>query len=496
MKALESIKSNKTIFKLKNVIFIIIMIASSSLLANDLFQIEIPEGHKLEATYSVSIDQQNSTFHLVIFKEKNKGYKMIPIFVDSSSEVKEMEMIAFDALPTFVSHHANGSIITLVGIDGDSDQMSILDIDTSTGQHRMKIEEEKEVYKTIFRLENRSVLVRNTKRGKSLVIKEVINSDTLTNSIIDIGDDIRKEFKNFTKLYPEAINRNEYVKTGSIGQRKSYISDHTITFTLDENSTGTKTLEFNWDDLSVKSKSFETSEMKRIKDYTSYLYDDVLFTIASSKKDLVLNAFDFNTGEKRKSLSLKQKISRISGDFNATIEFLKTGGKSKMKPTVTINKSKNNKMVVRLDNVEKTTYQYHYNWWFHHWMFQNHMWHVQQQQMQMQMNSTMQMIQNNNRAMNRFTPNGEFYDRYYNVLGTFKEETTAIEFVLDENLELMPFESSTETQYNKIDKTKPLEKFNDNKNYKQLTASFTESEMRYIYMDRQSKVVYLKTEKL
>ena len=80
-----------------------------------------------------------------------------------------------------------------------------------------------------------------------------------------------RDFKFFTKTNPDAVNRKEFVKKGSVSKRKVYISGDTVTFTLDNeqiSNTRTMSLDLNHPE-SLTFKSYGQDPYPNIKDYNS-----------------------------------------------------------------------------------------------------------------------------------------------------------------------------------------------------------------------------------
>lgn len=146
---------------------------------------------------------------------------------------------------------------------------------------------------------------------------------------------------------------------------------------------------------------------------------------------------------------------------------------------------KDNNLEVTIDQADKTVYNYNYNWWWHHnWMWQQQMmW--QQQQMQQQM----MRIQNN--LPNGFGPNPDYYDNLA-FLYSRKEIPEPITFIIDKNGKILP-DAKSATVFVNIDKDENLKPLEENKNIKNVTATFNNSEMRYIYEDKKSKKIIIKS---
>lgn len=209
------------------------------------------------------------------------------------------------------------------------------------------------------------------------------------------------------------------------------------------------------------------------------MQNDNLFAILNNNDNIVLKNYNLADKTHKETLSIKENLAQIKTKSEYFEEFLKEARKSKMKPTITLNKNKNSNYIVRLDYVDKTKYQYSYNWWFLHWM-----WH--QQLMMHQVNHNFSI-----------GPNPDFYDNpYFNYVSLIKTESKSIEFVLDITTNNILENADLDTFFSNVDKEEKLEKFKDDKNMNEITAGFIESEMRYMYQDKKSKIIYIKYNKI
>lgn len=470
----------------RSILFIaVLLITFSDALANtDPYKVTIPDNTKVVGTYSADFGA-TSTLHIVLLKNQDtKNFDLLPFFVSENNEVRKLATISVEREPSIISHHSNGSTVSMVSYDEKKKELTVYDLNTETGIHAIHTENDIKSPDNIFRLDDKTYLVHQDERRRKLNVRVITYAKGQDNISFDIDKSLKKEFELFTKFSQDAINRNEFVKLGSINKRKAYLSEGQLIYTMDDEKSGlTEAMIFHLDgSAKVEMSKFQNKALDKIKDYNSYIYNGDLFSAASNKEGMIFKVFDMNSGDETKSFSLEEAMKKAnSGEANSSMqEYLREVSKAKMKSTVTVNATKEGKLLVRVDQVDKNTYNYHYNWWFHHWMWQQQIWHQQMMQ---------QNIQNTINSLPKFTPNGEYYDEYYNVFGPLKEED-GLEFVLDTNFDVAP-EAGRETKFAIIDRDKYLKEFEDQKNLKEITAGFTSTNFRYIYMDKKTKEVFI-----
>ena len=329
----------------------------------------------------------------------------------------------------------------------------------------------------------------NDKTKNKLSTMSFSNSKEMNEDKFEFSATEFNNFKAFFNETPQEVNQNEFVKNGPISKRKSYFSDNKLIFTSEKDKSNIQVLTLQLDgSKQYKFTDFDFNYSKDIKDQNTYVADNILLSVAVSKEDVVLNSFDMTTKKATKTISLQNDL-KLRFSAETLDKFIQSAAKNAMKPTVTVNKTKDpNKLLVLLDRVDKNTYNYNHNWWHFHWM----MMHQQQMMQQQMMRQQQQMIK---QSMPRgFGPNMEYYDAlamvYFN-----KSELKPIQFVIDTNLNLDEA-SGAETIHKSIERDDYLEKFKDDKSLKELSAGFTSSNFRYIYFDKKTETVYLKLESL
>ena len=477
----------KTDTMIRTILFLaFLLVTFSDVLANiDPYKVNIPDNTKVVGTYSADFGTA-STLHMVLLKnQETKSFDLLPFFISENNEVREMDIISMEREPSIISHHKKEGLISLISYDAKKKELAVIDISTESGTHTVKVEKEVEVPDNVFRMDDKTYLVYQDGLRRTLDVHAISSIEKREDISFELDREVKKEFKRFTKSSQDEINRNEFVKLGSINDRKVYLSAGRLVYTLDDEKSGlTEAMIFHLDNSgSIEMSKFQNNTLEKIKDYSSYIYDNSLFTTSSNKTGMVFKVFDMDTGNETKTFSLEDAIKKIHTDNTGSImqDYLKEVSKAKMKSTVTVNTTKENKLLIRVDQVDKTTYYYHHNWWFHHWMWQQQMWHNHQMMVQKQ-------IQNIN-TMPKFTPNGEYYDTYYDVYGAL-EKPKAIEFVLDLDFEIIP-DANAEPALADIDRDKYLKEFEDQKNLKEITAGFTSTNLRYVYKDKKTKEVFI-----
>ncbi len=446
--------------------------------ANELFKFELSENQKLEYTYSASL-ANNTTLHLVIIKNsKLKKHEISSFYVSAEKQVKQLETFAMDDRPKIISYHMAGEEITLVTFNEKAKQLILIDFDITSGKHKINTIDDQLSPDNIFRLDTKTILVYTAKN--KLQTYEINNTEKKSGKTITLSPEEEKKFHKILQQSPQEINQNEYVKHGSIKDVKVYLTENeNIVFT---NESKNKTIEMMLFDL--QTKTVESSEVDfsdpvtKYRDFNSYVQDDNLLVLLNDKEDVVLKKYNFVNKSSSEKLSIRNNLAQIKIEGAHFEEFLKQAARLKMKPTITLNKNKDTNFVVRLDYVDKTTYQYYHNWHLHFMMF--HMMHMQHI--------------NHNISIG---PNPSSYDDIFFTYGSpIKNESKSIEFVLDINTNFILENASKETLFSALDKEEYLEKFKDDKSISEITTSFTESELRYIYQDKKSKFIYIKYNKL
>ena len=466
----------------KLLLFTALLVANLSQ-GNELLRFKLNKDDKLQSTYSASIGN-GSSVHFVIAKNgASKKFLLMPYLVDASNKVKKLNSFASENNFNIVSFHSNNDILSIVDYNSDDKELNFIDFNMSTGKSTSKRQEQKTPFDHLFRLKNKTLLVTLDKKTNFLKVQSVATSDAVTQTNISIPEDKQKLFKKLAEQTPESVNQDEFVKNGSISSRKAYSIGNDIVYTFEKDKSETQVLKFELnktDDFALSS--INTEDLKSSKDVSNYLVNDKIAFLAVDKDDVKLNIFDINSSKKTNSLSFKNDLS-ASVAQEQLANFMKQASKSSNKSTVTVNKTKDNKLKFRVDYVNASEYSYNYNWWFNQWFFQQQM--MMQQQHMMMINRQAQM------RMGPAAPDGDFM-----YAEEFKDaEKKAIEFTLDTNFKTTGQEDNT-LQYPEIDKDKYLEKYKSDRKIKQFTSNFENNEVHVIYQDLNSKDIVISYETL
>ena len=466
----------------------LVILSTVTSYANEIYKFSVDKDLHVEGTYSAEINK-GASFHLVLMKVKFEDrYKMLPVYITKTGEVREFDLIALDVLPNIISHHSVNDNISLVSYNDKEKSLSVFEFDIKSKSFKKNKQEEVEKPDTVFRLDNATVLLTVDKKGEKLGYWRIVSWDNQKLEHIDIPEELNKEFK---KINAVAINQNEFVEKGSFPGTKAYLNNNELVYIIDDEKSNTsKSIIIDLNNPSdFLQKEFKTvgTNLEKVKDYNSYLYNNKVFTVASNKEDMEVTIHNLKEGRQEKRLSLRQDIFKDNQEMEKFREYLDYTAKGKIKAMLTINETSEGNMAVRIDQADNTSYNYNYNWWWHHeWMLQQNM----MMQMQMQQNMR-QMMQN---LPSGFGPNPSTYEYGYNP-NKKSNEPKPIVFVLNNNLDLIN-NASGETVYPEIEREKYLKEYEDDRNMRNVSASFTQLEIRCVYQDRKSKEIIIDTKLL
>ncbi|EDM43427.1 hypothetical protein SCB49_00220 [unidentified eubacterium SCB49] len=472
---------------MKIIINLFVLLIASTTLANDLFKFSVPENIHLEGTYS-SETTENGSFHLIIMKEKyKKVFKIKPVFIQDNNKITDFEEVSLTYEPTIISHHTSGDISSFVILNEKTKKLAVHNFNTNDHSHSSNEIDDIKAPSLTFRLADQTLLFDFEKKGKSINFYKITSDNTINHQEIIVPIELQDVTKE--AMAAVAINQNEYVTKGTLNNVKAFVKNNKLFFSIDdEKNNKSEVLSIGLDEkatFSLKELHVSDSNIEKIKDYNSYLFDDKLYAIVAGKDDFELNLFDIESEQVLKTLSLKEDISKNNSLDNFT-DYLDKVSKGRIRPTITANKTKKGNLKITIDQADITVYRYNYNWWWHHHIFQQQMM-IQQEMMIRQQRQLMQSM-----PPGGFGPNMDYYDNHPEVYFK-KEDLKPIVIIVDLSGNLLP-QTDEETVHKNIDKEKNIELFEEDKNIKKLSACFSSSEMRYVYQDRKSKTVFIKTQ--
>jgi hypothetical protein len=454
---------------------LLLCIWANLVFAGEIYQFKLEKSEKLQGTYTAELANGNTIHFAIVRNSDAKNFQLKPFLVDASKRVKPMDLFAAKEMFNIASYHVNNNILSIVNYDVDNKQLQIIDYDLMTGKNEASVQEMKTNPDNCFRLKDKTVLVFFDKKNNAVNVKTIFDQHHIEQAQINIPKEKVKLFRSLIDETPESVNQQEFVEKGSIAKRKGYLSGNHLTYTLEKDKNELQVFDF---DLR-RTDDFVHSTIlngfgKESKDVSNYYYDNKIVFLAVDKSDLQMRIFNAANEREIRSLSLGKDLKDLSAD-NQISEYIKAALKSTIKSTVTVNQTKNNKLIVHLDNVIEANYRYNYNWFDMHWFFM-------QQQMMWQQQQFIQQAAMRSATMGHPSPEG-----YFEVMPEEKK-LASIEFVLDANF-AMTAQENPETLYPKIDKDKYVDKYKEDKQMKNFSFGFTDNEVRFISMNPKTKTV-------
>ncbi|MBW2960511.1 hypothetical protein [Mesonia aestuariivivens] len=443
------------------------------------FSYALPKYYKLKSTLSLKIANQK-TLHLAVAKNKNSSeYNLIPFFMNKEGKVNKLSTLSFKDEPELVSFHIVGNQLTLINYQND--QLIIDDLAVDGTSSKRKIIEDTDKPKNIITEAHETLFLKKNEKEKNIQVTRVSNSENINELNFKIPSNLENSFDRIFDSKLQIINTEEFVKNGSISNFQAYYKDDKINliFNEDEKDQNISLIAIDLQgENHFKLMNFKTPEMEKLKNSNSYFKNNKLFVINSGKDDIQLNVFNAEKENLLKNLSLKKNLSHLAKNKEDLEDFIDNARKSKNKPTVTINETKNGKLAVRMDYVNKNSYHY-YDFWWMQWQFH---WQMQMQHTQMM-----------NQVPRSFGPNItslEIDDLYYN------EKDHSYTLILDENLEIDKQKNKFETIYPIIEEEKykkRIEEMEKNLKIENTSLSFLNTTYRLFYSNKNENKLYIKT---
>ncbi len=469
---------------MKKFILLLVLFCINFCLATEFFSVSLNENEKLEGSISNNFYNNESSHFLIIRNTQSSKYIVRSFLINNEKKVIQLEDAIFNEMPNILSQHKKENTLTFTNYSKRNKTLFIVDLDTNTGKKSFDKIENIETPDLVFTESNFSTIINLDSSGKSITIQKIESSILNTNKTFYVPEELIKEFKTIVKNTPDAINQNEFVKNGSINPFKAYYINENIYFTDNSNRELSNVFQLNYNSPSPLSKYyFKTNFDKELKDINSYIVDNSFVVLGSGKEDFSVNAFNLDNQQLINKVSF---LNDLKENFNSSEldNFLKEAKKSSLKSTITINKTLNNNLKVRIDRVNKNTYQYNYNWWFHTWFMQH-------QQMMMQ-----QMMMHNQIRAGGFGPSNQF-DAYFDFILSLKEDKyQSLEFVVNPTDFKIITSSNEETIFKNIDKEALLSPYEENNNFKEFSCAFTDLEYRFIYYNKKSKKVHIEVKNI
>ncbi|MEM9680916.1 MAG: hypothetical protein AAF901_11395, partial [Bacteroidota bacterium] len=217
------------------------LLCTSFAFATDPYKISISKNEKVEQTFSLTVNN-NSRLHLLMTKASKKKFTVKPVFVTENDQVIELGVLNYESLPSIISHHSNGDVVTVFGYFSKKKELHIIDIDTKADTQKVKTITDFESPYLIFRKDHESIFVEKDKKSETLTIKRITSGEDQVTVEVNVPEDRLKDFKALLKTTPSAINQNEFIEKGSIQEEKVYFEDDQLIFTKDNLKEATSSL--------------------------------------------------------------------------------------------------------------------------------------------------------------------------------------------------------------------------------------------------------------
>jgi hypothetical protein len=488
---------------MNKLILLLLFVLSTVSYANciDGNEIKIPKDYKTETTFSGDL-QNDKSFHLIFAKDKKKKTYTVFSYLFDGTNIEKLPNLISDKSYSILSFHQSNDILTLLVTYKVKKKSFLKKIDYNTF-NKTKTESEPIIHDdflTSIRKQNRSILLY--KSDDKLQISDYKNSDNAIQHEYQFNskkDDVFNFFKNKSVT---TIKTDEYVPNGAVNDVRLYFEDNQLTFTRDSDeplniniggivlnnkkTNTTEVLRFHLNDkiLIPKIGVYKNQENIKFKKATSYIFGNKLFQLGLSKNNGFVKISNIKENSTLNSFALNDELSKfIKGnkDFEGIEKYLKTAGKNKYNATVTVNKTKSDKLRLRVDYVD-ITYSYNYNWWWHHHQL---MWHMQQHQI---------MIQQATRNIpTGFGPRVACEDAFLNA--TVSKEKRYFELLIDIKGQLIN-EDLPDLLFKNIDKKAHINELEEITNYLYESSCFLDNSFRYIAFDKKTKSFFIKTKSL
>lgn len=448
--------------------------------------VKLPKHFKVENTFSGDLSDTKS-FHLIISKNRKTKQYTVHSYLYDGENITEIQPFQNEKAYEVVSFHQKNNQLTLLLSYKKKRNLFLKPVSINLKTNYVTEGEavSHEDFSTSFREKNRSVLVYKT--DDKFIVKEFDGNQKPTESSYTFSgkkDELKKYLKN-NSIIP--IKTDEFVKNGATSELKGYLNGKKLTISKeneDDNETNVITLNFAEKNISPsKIKTFTNKNgEKDFKKSTSYINNNKLYQLGLNKKGGKVKISDIETQETNNTINLDASLaSKIKGnkEFQGIEKFLKNAGKNKYNATITVNPTKNKKVRVRIDYVNRD-YNYHYNWWWHHHQFM--MWQHQQMMNNIRVN-----------VPSGFGPRQPNDGAFESV--TIKKEKRFFELVIDTN-GLISDEELPEANFKEIDKKEYIDRLDDIRDIKKESSCFLKNDFRYFGYSKKQKGFVFKTDKI
>jgi hypothetical protein len=445
-------------------------------------EIKLESHQKALGTFSGTLADGYSTFHLIMTKNKEtKQYEILP-FTKIKGKTTALTPVSLDKEMGVLSFHNSGGRLQVITQSGkrDSKVFNIVDLNLESGNSRISADIPEANFKTHFRADDKTFLI--FVNDNSLRVLDVTTSNQIKTVEIPAEGDFKEFITELKDGNIESVRTDEYVKNGSTAKFQLYYQNDKLSITRnDDSDNSVDLLEIGETADSSKINSFKGTELEDQKRSASYLKNGKIYHTKVAKKSSFLDIHDTQTGESKTIDFWGVEVKNAVNNTESIERFQKKSRRGSNTPTTTVNKTRDGLSKVRIDYVDTKTYSYSHDWWwFHNWMWQNQLWQMQMNQMNFQPP-----------AINGFGPSPYF------------RETTTLtiavpghfEFALDEQGNVLSADG-LETEVDFIDTKEYITKLNEDKVIKHHSSVFHKGLMTYFAYDKRSKSFIIRTKAL
>ncbi|CAL2103769.1 conserved protein of unknown function [Tenacibaculum sp. 190130A14a] len=440
--------------------------------------IKLPKHFKVDHTFSGDLSNTTS-FHLIFSKNKKNKLHTIHPYIFDGNDITTLEAITNEFAYNIVSFHKEDTVLSLL-LSFTKDKKEFIkriDIDLSSNSIKENEAINHEDFSTSIRKKNSSILVyKNKKEFKLIAFKGTDKVKTLTYTYDKNFD----KYRDFFDSHIEAVKTDEFVANGSVAKLRAYLDDSKLIFTKENTIHGYTeylSIPLNKEELipsnitSFKNRNSEGAYKK----ITSFYHNNKLYQFANNKKTGSIKIHSLDNGNSS-TINIDQSLLKSlvkTNHFNGFEAFLKAAGKNKHNTTITVNKTKDDNVKVRVDYVD-IEYSYHYNWWWHH-----HMMHMNMMHQQIQFSAPA--------GFGPTQPNDIHFNNYEAV-----KEKKYFEFVIDNENKLVN-NTLSETTYKEVDKKHFIDKLEEISDFKHESSCFLKASFRFIVYSRNLKGFIIQT---
>jgi len=238
---------------------------------------------------------------------------------------------------------------------------------------------------------------------------------------------------------------------------------------VDDNETKVIQIPLNKEfEFKISPKTIMNNTNGLTKKTTSFVINNKVYQFKINKDRAEVLAFDLNGNQISEIELTESNIYNKAIKFKNLETFLKKANRGNNEPTITLNRTKSNNFLVRLDYVSINSYNYYNDWFF-----------------RFQQNQFLNQQQFN--VPTRFGgPSPQYYDDIAFNTTQIINQDYHFDIVIDSNDNILK-EAQEELVYKDIDKQKYDEIINNSYNYKYTSGIVIGDQFRYFVYHKDSK---------